>query len=253
MQQSSTLQALAVLHASTQMVGWDFSVLRGRFHEAEPEWDFDGDCLAAMRERLRILDLGTGGGERLIRLVEGLGSEAAGKQIAATEGWEPNVPVARQNLAALGIEVAEYDPESDASSPFADARFDCVLSSHEAMDAADIARILTPGGVFLTQQVDGFNAPELHEWFGVEFAYPNVTLDAYVRQCEAAGLTVTCAQEWAGPTTFADVEALVIYLALVPWEVPDFNVYTHGERLLELSQRGEVTITQKRFRLYAHK
>ncbi|WP_205649196.1 class I SAM-dependent methyltransferase [Schaalia canis] len=244
---------LASLHTSTQMEGWDFSVLRGRVHESQPTWDFRADCLAAMRSGKRIVDLGTGGGERLIELISTLGPQAEGNEIIATEGWVPNVPVARANLAPWGIRVEEYDPESDPRSPFSDASVDCVMSSHEGIDFADTTRILTENGVLLTQQVDGFNAPELHDWFEVDFAYPNVTLDSYVSQCEAAGLTVTCAQEWAGSMTFTDLRALVSYLALVPWEVPDFDVHGHAQRLIELSQREELTVTQKRFRLYAQK
>lgn len=244
---------LAALYTSTQMEGWDFSVLQGRVRESEPDWDFRADCLEAIRLATSIIDLGTGGGERLIELVSALGSQGVGKEVIATEGWAPNVPVARAHLSPWGIRVEEYDPESDPRSPFADASVDCVMSSHEAIDFADTARVLTEDGVLLTQQVDGFNAPELHDWFEVDFAYPDVTLDSYVSQCEAAGLTVTCTQEWAGPTTFADLRALVTYLALVPWEVPDFDVHARAQRLIELSQYGELTVTQKRFRLYAHK
>jgi len=80
--------------------GWDFSYLEGRLTEEEPPWDFDTSCRAALREAEHVLDLGTGGGERLLSLADDLPAD-----VVATEGWEPNVPIAEARLAPRGIPV----------------------------------------------------------------------------------------------------------------------------------------------------
>lgn len=53
--------------------------------------------------------------------------------------------------------------------------------------------------------------------------------------------------------TFKDAEALVTYLGLVPWDVPeDFTVDAHADRLLGLDS-APISVTQRRFRVYAGK
>lgn len=197
--------------------------------------------------------MGTGSGERLIALLDQLGSDAKDKQIVATEGWEPNIPVAWENLTPYGVEVVAYDPEQQEHLDADDSSFDLIMNRHEAIDADQIARVLVPGGAFMTQQVSGFDVPEIHEWFGAPFLYPRVTLKDYSEQLTAAGLTITVAEDWEGTMTFADVDALVIYLGLVPWDVPDFTVEKHADKLLELNQLGPLTVTQQRFRITAAK
>lgn len=53
----------------TDMVGWDFSRLDGRATATGPPWDFEDVCRAAMAGVGSVLDMGTGGGERLIALL----------------------------------------------------------------------------------------------------------------------------------------------------------------------------------------
>lgn len=164
-------------YSGSKMVGWDFSRLDGRMTADEPWWDFEADCRSHMASARRIIDLGTGGGERLLSLLDGL--DVSGKRIMATEGWQPNVPVAHDALSPMGIEVVSYDPERDERMPCADDGVDLVMSRHESIDARDVARALARGGRLLTQQVDGHDAEEIHEWFDEAFVYPHVTSGHY--------------------------------------------------------------------------
>ncbi len=133
-------------------VGWDFSALDGRMTEDEPPWDFAQECRTALAGATSALDMGTGGGERLLALGAALPADTV-----ATEGWPPNLAVARNALAPYGIEVVPYDAETDDPArrrmPFPTGRFDVVMNRHEAMLADETARVLSPGGVLLTQQV----------------------------------------------------------------------------------------------------
>lgn len=233
------------------MRGWDFSVLEGRLVSEDPPWDFEEDCLEALATARRALDLGTGGGERILRLWSMLG-DGARPHLTATEAWEPNVPVARENLAAIGVKVVEYDTDAGDRLPFGDGSRDLVMCRHESLDVAEVARVLAPGGVLLCQQVDGRDAQELRQWFGGRVQYPNVRLDVEREGAARAGLVVDVAEEWSGSMEFADVEALVVYMGLVPWDVPDFRVEDHAQTLRELDSRGPLRVTQRRYRLYAH-
>ncbi len=246
-----TIDSLRAVYDRTRMVGWDFSRLEGRLTATEPPWDVEAGCLAAVRSASRSVDLGTGGGERLGTLL----AETAGHGgvVTATEGWEPNLPVARSNLAPWGIQVLPYDADTRETMPFEDGSVDLVMSRHEAIDAGEVARVLAPGGRLLTQQVDGFDAPEIHEWFGEEFLYPHVTLGRYITELEEAGLRIDVADAWDGVMEFTDVEALVMYLAMVPWDAPNFSVDMHADQLTVLGEHMPLRVTQRRFRLYATK
>jgi hypothetical protein len=59
---------------------------------------------------------------------------------------------------------------------------------HEAIGPREIARVLAPGGHLLTQQVDGADAEEIHEWFGTDPQYPEVSSERIVRDLEAERL-----------------------------------------------------------------
>lgn len=218
--------------------GWDFGHLEGRMTEEHPPWDFDDLCRRELRRARHVLDMGTGGGEQLLAFAADLPEDTV-----ATEGWPPNLPVARGALEPHGIPVVFHDPEAtDAASqrmPFDDGRFDLVLNRHEAFGAEELARILTPGGSFLTQQVGGDDAAELHEWFGHPGLYTQHRLATRLEAVRAAGLEVTDSGEWWGTYRFQDVTALVGYLRLVPWDAPeDFTVDGYAGRLLPAAPRA---------------
>ncbi|PPF46160.1 SAM-dependent methyltransferase [Pseudoclavibacter sp. AY1F1] len=234
------------------MIGWDFSHLDGRLTADEPAWDFNAECRAALTTASRVADLGTGGGEQLIALLEAVGrGPDEGLEVAATEGWEPNVVVARRNLTPFGIRVYAHDVEEGEPLPFADGSLDLVIARHEAFDAHEVARVLAPGGRFLTQQVDGREAHEFREWFGGEPLHADVTLANSESELRAAGLRIEVAEEWAGQMVFADALTVVEYLALVPWDVPGFRVEDNVAQLRRLDSARPISVTQRRFRLIA--
>lgn len=137
--------------------------------------------------------------------------------------------------------------------PFADAAFDLIMNRHESYHAAEVTRVLAPGGLFLTQQVDGRDAQELRDWFGGEVSYPDVILEKHRVAAAAVGLLAESTDEWSGQMRFADAAALVEYLAMVPWTVPAFRVDEQSETLTRLDARRPIVVTQGRFRMTARK
>lgn len=230
--------------------GWDFSVFGDSLQTEEPPWKYRDLVAEALAGRSSALDMGTGGGEVLIGLADLLPPDTR-----ATEGWEPNVPVATQALAPLGIPVTAYDPDIDDRMPYDDATFDVVLNRHDSYDAAEVARVLRPGGVLLTQQVDGRNVAELYDLFGGTPQYLHVNLENLVAEAEKAGLAVQQSWDWAGRMRVADVETLVGYAAMAPWEFPDdFSVPTYADVLLGLHHVGKpIDLSYRLFALRALK
>ena len=230
--------------------GWDFGEFEGRVFEQTPPWSYGELAKEALRTARSAVDLGTGGGEFLLSLADALPED-----MHATEGWAPNIPISRRSLEPRGVPVMEYDAERGDALPYPDERFDVVLSRHEAYVAGEVARVLKRGGTFLTQQVDGRNLADLSAVFGAGPAYPAVTLAAFRGAAERAGLLVRRAEDWTGTITFVDVDCLVSYLRLMPWQLPDdFTVDGYAAELLAMERTpGPLRFTEVRFLLVCEK
>ena len=141
--------------------------------------------------------------------------------------------------------------------PFESGEFDLVLNRHSGLNCAEVARILAPGGTFLTQQVHGLWAQDLLAAFGTTPQWPDATPEYYLPRLEAAGLSVETAEEWLGKLTFHDIGAVVYYLKAVPWLVPGFSVDTHTDNLMRLQERlqreGELVFEARKFLIQARK
>ena len=234
--------------------GWDFSDVAGVMDEDETTWDFDALSLEALARARDAVDLGTGGGEQLIRLLTRLGDRRPAG-VTATEGWAPNVPVARAALAPWEVPVLQYDARAGAPLPVPDHSLDLVLDRHEAYAPAELLRVLRPGGVFLTQQVGSRDAREAAEWFGGPPRVSWTRSDA-ASGLEAAGLRVVDGGECLGRYHFDDVRALLRYLSHVPWDLAEgFTVRDHLDVLTRLQAETDagrpLTMTRDRWWLRA--
>lgn len=214
--------------------GWDFSYLRGRMVEEKPPWSYASRAAELMDGASSLLDMGTGGGERLLAL-----REYWPETVAVTEDYPPNVKLATERLASLGVRVVEVALNGYTPMPFVDGEFDLVLNRHSGTNPAEVARILAPGGTFLTQQIHGLWAQDLIAAFDAQPAWPQATMENKVRRLQDAGLTILVAEEWSGAFSFTDVGAIVYYLTAIPWVVDGFSVETHLAHLLALQDRLE--------------
>jgi SAM-dependent methyltransferase len=233
-------------------VGWDFSYLQGRMIEELPPWSYPERAAELMRQAASLLDIGTGGGERLLALQPHWPAT-----VAVTEDYPPNVALARERLGPLGVLVREASSGEVAALPFADGEFELVLNRHSGIPCAEIARVLVPGGVFLTQQVHGLWAESLIAAFGARPAWPHATATYFGACLERAGMDLDRVERWQGELAFTDVGAVVYYLKAVPWLVEGFSVDTHLAPLLELQRRleheGRLVYEARSYLIEAHK
>ena len=210
---------------SAPVAGWDFSWLNARSVTTGLPWSYRDEVSSRMAAAAALLDMGTGGGEWLSAL------SPRPARTVATECWPPNVPVAGRRLHPLGVGVvqaagapdnmaADRGGPDDGSLPFRDAAFGMVINRHEAFDAGEVARVLAPGGRFVTQQVDYHSDDDLLRLLGVAVpAQPDSWLPLAERQVAGAGLTIAVARRGEETQLFADVSAVVYYLRIVSWVV----------------------------------
>lgn len=205
--------------------GWDFSRMREQI--APAPWDYltvVGQLLAGTDQ---VMDQGTGGGELILTL-----SEMFATCLAADRS-ERMLRTARRNWRQAGVSNLSAACMDNTSLAAAACTFDVVLNRHAPFDLGEIARVLRPGGHFVTQQVAPDNARSLFECFDWEDVFPPdwmIPIRDRTFEFEDAGLAVLSVAEYAVDWWIEDVESLLFWLHSVP--TPDeFELVRHWQGL----------------------
>lgn len=228
--------------------GWDFSWFRGRATEERPSWGYSTLLADHMAAAGAALDLQTGGAEVLA------GIPIAPEVLRATESWPPNLEIARRTLRPLGGTVVEVADTADL--PFDDASFDLVTSRHPTTVLwHEIARVLEPGGVYLSQGVGNGSNRELSE--ALMGPLPPPADQRIEEHANAAGLDVITLEHQSLRAEYYDIGAVVHFLRKVLWTVPGFIVEQYRPQLAELHDRirseGAFVSYARRYLLKARK
>jgi SAM-dependent methyltransferase len=235
--QGSMLEALITQGGAEPVAGWSFSWLEGRATEERPSWGYARMLVSRVAGSRSVLDVQTGGGEVLAEVVSQIRDTS--RQIAATESWPPNVEIARRNLQPLGVSVLEV--ADDVPLPLPDEACDLVVSRHPTLTAwSEIARVLRPGGTYISQQVGPGSNRELTDFMmGPQPVSEGRSTKRAIRLATQAGLEVTDLRQASLRTTFCDVGAVVYFLRKVPWTVPGFSVDGYRSQLANMHQQIE--------------
>ncbi|MER5465531.1 class I SAM-dependent methyltransferase [Streptomyces sp. NPDC002668] len=242
--------------------GWDFSWFAGRATEQRPPWGYAKLLADRMAKAEAALDIQTGGGEVLASV------PVAPPVVAATESWQPNLEIARRNLAKFRATVVEVDDAADL--PFPVDHFDLVVSRHPVVTRWDeVRRVLRPNGAYFSQQVGSGSVRELTDFMmGPQLASADASRDPFMTtagtsaiaataRAEAAGLEVVDVRQEALRMEFHDIAAVIHFLRKVIWIVPDFTVDVYRDRLAELhdliERQGPFVAYSQRFLIEARK
>jgi SAM-dependent methyltransferase len=234
--------------------GWDFSRFDGRATEERPPWGYARLMGERARRARAVLDIQTGGGEVLATALQG---GPVPPVLAATESWPPNVAIAKRNLEPLGATVAQV--EDDADLPFGSGAFELVVSRHPTEVLwPEIARVLQPGGSYLSQQVGAGTNRELTDFMMGPQPVSQSRSPAVARaEATEAGLEVADLREATLRVEFFDVAAVVHFLKKVLWTVPGFTVAGYREPLERMHEHieanGSFVCHSQRFLIEARK
>jgi SAM-dependent methyltransferase len=248
-----TLDELNRIAASVgERQGWDFSRVRdGR--DPVP-WDYVDVVRNYLRPSDRVLDVGTGGGEKFLSLAPYFGS-GIGIDISPEM-----IETARHNRTATQVENVSFEVMKAETLQFAETEFDVVLNRHSDVAVGEVVRVLRPGGYFITQSVGHRNTANIlaaFGWtpasFGDDWWSPASEMAGQFRQY---GCHIRALAEYDVPYWFCDVESLVFWLKAVPLP-EDFEVERHWqsvnrileecrtERGIETNEHRELLIVQK--------
>ena len=227
----TTFEQLVAEATAAPVEGWDFSWFEGRATEERPPWGYAGLMGEHMAHAKAALDIETGGGEALATVAQ------PPALLVATEGWRPNVAAARTHLCSVGGWLVAA---ADAPTlPFTDASFDLVVSRHPVIVLwGEIARVLRPGGTYLSQQIGPGTNRELTDFLMGPQAVNQGRSAASVRAgATAAGLEIVDVRECSLRVEFFDIGAVVHFLRKVRWTVPDFTPEDYDAQLRRLHEQ----------------
>lgn len=228
--------------------GWSFSSGSWRRLDAAPPWNYGSLVCEAAKSARSVLDMGTGGGEFLAEV-----SSSLPDRVVATEEWKVNVPVAKKRLAKFAIEVVEC---RSVELAFKDGSFDLVLNRHEDLEPSEVARVLSPGGRVITQQIGRDNWKELRKYFQ-RTTDPGDHRGRYAKAFQAAGLKLDTNLSHDCKVAYATLGDFVFMLTVTPWTIPDFNLDGDVDALLSLDREchteNGLELTESRFLIIAHK
>ncbi len=227
--------------------GWDFGFITetGRMNSGMLSWSYASLAIPHIRKAKSMLDMGTGGGELLSKL------RPFPSIVCATEGYQPNVSVAKERLEPLGVRVEGI--VGDENLPFETNQFDLILNKHESYSPSAVKRLLSPDGIFLTQQVGGMDCNDINRALGApineEFIHWN--LEYACKELIEEGFEILDRKEEHPHQRYYDIGALVYYLKAIPWQISDFKVDDYRNELYKIHQliqsEGYFEVGQNRF------
>jgi ubiquinone/menaquinone biosynthesis C-methylase UbiE len=230
--------------------GWDFSHLDGHMVQDPLPWNYTDIINEYIKNSNVMLDMGTGGGEFLDSL------PYLPRKVYATEGYEPNIEIARQRLAKKNIEVRVVNEDDKLN--FDNCLFDLIINRHESYNVDELFRVLKPNSYFITQQVGGMNDYNLNSYLGAsQPKYFNWCLVKTIEELYEAGFSILKRKETIGKSRFYDIASIVYYLKCIPWQIDNFSVDKYSKRLELLNdiieEQGFIDFLYHRFILVAYK
>jgi SAM-dependent methyltransferase len=194
---SYSQQALDELLADvTPRRGWDFSCMNV-LRQPVP-WDYQDVVLRYLRPSDDVLDVGTGGGEKLAGLA---GSFSHGLGIDADAQM---VQVAGEMSAAGNVDFRVCSEKLETIAE----KFDVIIDRHAPFDLAAVAAHLKPGGYFITQQVGERNMACVTAALGQQTRAPTIHRQAI----SDSGLRLLAFMEYDVEYVVRDIGSLVFWL-----------------------------------------
>lgn len=143
---------------------WDFSKIRYKT-ENVTNWDFYEEITENTNEKSLCLDLGTGGGENVLRNYPNVG------MLIATDFSEEMIKRAKENAKRYENKKVKFTKMNNLKMTFPKEVFDLISARHTIIDAKQIYGCLAKNGTVVIEGVDKKDCWEIKQIFGRGQAY----------------------------------------------------------------------------------
>ena len=143
---------------------WDFSQIKCQT-ENSTDWDFYEKIKENTNEKSLCLDLGTGGGERVLKDYPEVG------MVIATDFSDEMIKTAKENVKEYSKKRVKFTKMNNLEMNFPKETFDLISARHTIINAQQIYDCLVPGGITVIRGVDQKDCWEIKQLFGRGQAY----------------------------------------------------------------------------------
>lgn len=233
-------------------IGWDFSHLKTT--EEGQGWDFFQEVLKKTKSKDTVLDIGTGGGERILKIAQHFGS------IYGIDHSPSMVSTAKKNLYKTKLKNVKFLMMDSSELNFPDNYFDIVTDRHCDFNPSEVFRVLKKGGYFFTQQVSEGDQMNIKNAFGrgQGYAIKDGTLkNKYLKQLRKFGFTKIEDFDYNSKITYKTDKDYIFLLRYTP-TIPEFGKKKNDFEILRkfieknMTKKG-IETNSKRFMINAIK
>lgn len=140
-----------------KIIGWDFSKMKYIVVD-NSEFKFFNEINNKVKQNMILLDIGTGGGEKLTNLITDNCLLKVG-----TDFSKEMIKYANKQNTKNNIRFFEMDSEN---IKFPDEFFDVISARHTPFNGREVYRLLKKKGYFFTEQIDEDDCLQLKKIFG---------------------------------------------------------------------------------------
>lgn len=232
--------------------GWDFSKIQSSSEGVR--WDFYEEVIKRGKKTDILLDIGTGGGENIIRIAPSLFFLIG---IDLSKGM---LETAIANLKKSNAANVRFFHMAADELQFPTEFFDIVSSCHAPFFSGEVFRVLKKGGLFLTQQVSEADKLNIKKAFGRGQAFDETDgalKERYIRELTNAGFSNIQSFDYDAAEYYQRPSDLIFLLKHTPI-IPNFGQDKKDFEILNdfiknnESEKG-IRTNSKRFLLIAQK
>ena len=147
-----------------ELKNWDFSRINYT-EENLTNWDMYSILREKSNSSTKVLDLGTGGGENVLRKFPEV------QEILATDFSEEMIKTAKENAKRYPNKRVKFTKMNNLEMNFPKETFDLISARHTIINAKQIYNCLAKGGTVVIRGVDKRDCWEIKELFGRGQAY----------------------------------------------------------------------------------
>ena len=147
-----------------ELANWSFDDIK-YISESFTNWDYDEEIKKYTNEKTKILDLGTAGGEKLLKNYPNC------EEIVGTDYSSEMIKTANQNLLKSRRKNITFRVMDNLKMDTPENYFDLVTARHTVIEPKQIYKTLKPEGYLIVRGVDKLDCWALKKIFGRGQAY----------------------------------------------------------------------------------
>ena len=148
----------------SKIANWDFSQIK-REVDVLTDWDYFEQIKKNTNEKSLCLDLGTGGGEKVLKDYPNVG------MLIATDFSKEMIYTAKENAKKYPEKNVKFGVMDNLEMKFPEELFDLVSARHTIINPNQIYDCLTKGGTIVIEGIDKKDCWELKKLFGKGQSY----------------------------------------------------------------------------------